>query len=103
MWALRQARLEGRDDHYPVYWLDIRQDSEFATGYGYPKTTFKREPDTDIRDAFIDISRIQTLAHAISTSRTFRGMRSSKKKIIFTNQQKQSSFLYSKSKGFNIP
>ena len=60
MWALRQARLEGRDDHYPVYWLDIRQDSEFATGYGYPKTTFKREPDTDIRNAFVDILRIQT-------------------------------------------
>jgi len=33
------------DDHYPVYRLDIRQDSEFATGYGYPKTIFKREPD----------------------------------------------------------
>jgi len=27
--------------------LDIRQDSEFATGYGYPKTTLKREPDLD--------------------------------------------------------
>jgi len=24
------------DDHYPVFRLDIRQDSEFATGYGYP-------------------------------------------------------------------
>jgi len=42
--------------------LDIRQDSEFATGYGYPKTGYKREPDTDpdIRNGFIDISRIQT-------------------------------------------
>jgi len=42
--------------------LDIRQDSEFATGYGYPKSAFKREPDTDpdIQPAFIDISRIQT-------------------------------------------
>jgi len=51
-----------RDDHYPVSWLDIRQESEFATGYGYPKTAFKREPDTDpdIRDVFIDISKIQT-------------------------------------------
>jgi len=29
-----------RDNHYPVCWLDIRQDSEFATGYGYPKTGF---------------------------------------------------------------
>jgi len=50
-----------RDDHYPVCRLDIRQDSEFATGYGYPKTAFKREPETDpdIRNAFIDISRIQ--------------------------------------------
>ena len=26
-----------RDDHYPVYRLDIRLDSELATGYGYPK------------------------------------------------------------------
>jgi len=43
-----------RDDHYPVCRLDIRQDSELATGYGYPKTAFKREPDTDpdIRNAF---------------------------------------------------
>jgi len=40
--------------------LDIRQDSEFATGYGYQKSAFKREPDTDIRKAFIDISRIHT-------------------------------------------
>jgi len=40
--------------------LDIRQDSEFATEYGYPKTAFKREPDTDIPNAFIDIFRIQT-------------------------------------------
>ena len=49
------------DDHYPVCRLDIRQDREFATGYGYPKTAFKREPDTDpdIRNAFRDISRIQ--------------------------------------------
>ena len=36
-----------RDDHYPVCRLDIRQDSEFATGYGYPKSALKREPDTD--------------------------------------------------------
>jgi len=35
------------DDHYRVCRLDIRQDSEFATGYGHPKTAFKREPDTD--------------------------------------------------------
>ena len=27
-----------RDDHYPVCRLDIRQDSEFATGYGYSKS-----------------------------------------------------------------
>jgi len=42
------------DDHYPTCRLDIRQDSEFATGPGYPKTAFKREPDTDkdIRNAF---------------------------------------------------
>jgi len=52
-----------RDVHYPVCQLDIRQDSKFATGYGYPKRVFKREPDTDpdIRNAFIDISRIPTL------------------------------------------
>jgi len=51
-----------RNDHYPVCRLDIRQDSEFATGYGYPKTAFKREPDKDpdIRNTFIDISRFQT-------------------------------------------
>jgi len=42
--------------------LDIRQDSAFATGNGYPKTAFKREPytDPDIPNAFIDISTIQT-------------------------------------------
>ena len=49
-----------RDDHYLVCRLDIRQDSEFATGYGYSKTAFKWEPDPDIRNAFIDIFRIQT-------------------------------------------
>jgi len=51
-----------RDDHYPVCRLDIRRDSEFATRYGYPKTAFKRKPDTDpdIRNGFIDVSRIQT-------------------------------------------
>jgi len=55
--------LQCRDDHYRVCRLDIRQDSEFATGYGYPKSALKREPDTDpdIRNVFIDISRIQTL------------------------------------------
>jgi len=52
-----------RDDHYPACRLDIRQDSEFATGYGYLKAVFKRKPDTnkDIRNAFIYISRIQIL------------------------------------------
>jgi len=34
-----------RDYHYLVCKLDIQQDSEFATGCGYPKTAFKREPD----------------------------------------------------------
>jgi len=50
------------DDHYPVSRLDIRKDRGFATAYGYPKIVFKREPDTDpdIRNAFIDIARIQT-------------------------------------------
>jgi len=52
--------VRSRDDHYPVCRLDIRQDSEFPPGSGYPKNAFKREPDTDIRNAFIDISRIQT-------------------------------------------
>jgi len=58
-WFLHQA---SRDDHYPVCQVDIRPDSEFATGYGYPKTAFKQKPDTDsdIRNAFIDISRVQT-------------------------------------------
>jgi len=44
----------------PVCRLDNRQDSEFATGYGYPKAAFKQEPDadTDIRYTFIGISRI---------------------------------------------
>ena len=43
-------------------WISGREDREFATAYGYPKIDFKREPDTDqyIRNAFIDISRIQT-------------------------------------------
>ena len=59
-------RLPSRDDHYPVCRLNIRKDSEFATGYGYPKTVFKREPDTDpdIRNGFIDVSRIQTFGNS---------------------------------------
>jgi len=59
-------RLPSRDDHYPVYRLNIRQDSEFATGYGYPKTNFKRERDTDpdIRNGFVDVSRIQTFRNS---------------------------------------
>jgi len=54
--------VSARDYYYPVCRLDIRQDSEFSTTYGYPKTTFKREPDTDpdIRNGCIDISSIQT-------------------------------------------
>jgi len=58
----RYGRLDTRDDHYPVCRLDIRKDSEFATGHGYPKSALKREPDTDpsIQNTFIDISRIQT-------------------------------------------
>jgi len=36
--------------------FDIRQDNEFATGYGYPKTAFEQKPDTDIRNAFFDDS-----------------------------------------------
>jgi len=77
-WLAR--RVSSRDDHYPVCRLDIRQDSEFETGYGYPKTPLKREPDTDpdIRNAFIDISRIQTfekvarciLIHLLSSFRS---------------------------------
>jgi len=51
-----------KDDHYTVFRFDIRQDRKFATGYEYPKTAFKPEPDTDpdIQNAFISISRIQT-------------------------------------------
>jgi len=54
-------RVPARDDHYPVCRLDIWQDSKFATGYRYPKTAYIRGQDTDpdIRNAFIDISRIQ--------------------------------------------
>ena len=52
--------LRCRDDHDLVCWLDIQQESEFATESGYPETAFKWEPDTDIRNTFIDISRIQT-------------------------------------------
>jgi len=37
------AHLWLRDEHYPVCQFDIRQDSEFATGYRYPKTAFKRD------------------------------------------------------------
>jgi len=33
--------------HYPICLLDIQQDSCFSTGCGYPKTTFKQEPETD--------------------------------------------------------
>jgi len=51
-----------RDDHYLFCRLNIRQDSEFASGYGYPKTAFKQEPvaDPDIQNTFINISRIHT-------------------------------------------
>jgi len=57
-----------KDDHYPVCRLDIRQDGDFATGSEYPKTAFKREPDTDkdIRNAFIDILRIQTFLKKVA-------------------------------------
>jgi len=60
------AIVNARDDHYPVYRLDIRQDSQLATGYGYPTATFKREPDTEpgIRNAFVDTSRIQTFGNS---------------------------------------
>ena len=67
VWKSYSGRLcqtvDSRNDNYPVFRLDIRQHSESATGYGYLKTTFKREPDTDkdVRNAFLNISRIQTL------------------------------------------
>jgi len=43
--------LHSRDYHYPVCRMDIRPDSKFSTGYGYPKRVFLREqdPDKDIR------------------------------------------------------
>jgi len=78
---IKKVVLTTRDDHYPACRLDIRQDSEFATGYGYPKTAFKRESDTDpdIRNAFIDIFRIQTfgkvahctIIHLLSSEASF--------------------------------
>jgi len=44
--------------HYPVCRLNIRQDSEFATRYGYPKTAFKREPDMDpVSESLLSIFR----------------------------------------------
>jgi len=51
--------------------LDIRKDSEFAIGYGYPKTALKRDlnMDKDIRNAFLDISRIQTLGKSCTLHR----------------------------------
>jgi len=57
-----------RDDHYPVCRLDIRQDSEFAIAYRYPKTAFKREPDTiRISEMFFWIFRgfrlLEKIAH----------------------------------------
>jgi len=76
--------VASRDDHYPVCRLDIRQVSEFGTGYGYPITSSKREPDTDpdIRNGFIDISRIQirllekvahcTIIHLLSSEAPFQ-------------------------------
>jgi len=62
IWSEHQAR----DDHYPVSRLHIWQDSEFASGSGHPKTAFKWEPDTDIRNAFIDISRIETFGKSFT-------------------------------------
>ena len=74
--------MGSRDYHYPVCRLDIRQDSELATGYGYPKSVLKREPDTDpdIRNAFVDIFRIQTsgkvahctIIHLLSSEASFQ-------------------------------
>ena len=60
--------------------LDIWQDSEFATGYGYPKTAFKREPDRDrdFRNGFISVSTIQTfgksctIIHSLSSEASFQ-------------------------------
>jgi len=31
-----------RDDHYPVFRLDIRKDRKLSSGYEYPLTAFKR-------------------------------------------------------------
>jgi len=55
--------------------LDIREDSEFAAGYGYPKTVFKQKPemDEDIRNAFHNIPRIQILGKS-STFSTFESI-----------------------------
>ena len=55
--------LQSRDNHCPVCQWNIRQDSEFSIGYGYPKTTFKRQQGMNkgIRNAFVNISRIKIL------------------------------------------
>jgi len=44
-------QLHPRDDHYPVCRMDIRPDSKFSTGYGYPKRVFllEQDPDKNIR------------------------------------------------------
>jgi len=49
-----------RDDQYLLYRLDIRQDSEFTTGYVglYPKTAFKREPVSSEISDFCVISEL---------------------------------------------
>jgi len=40
-------RWQCREDHYQVFWLDIQQNSNFSNRYGYPKTAFNYEPNTD--------------------------------------------------------
>ena len=52
--------LHTRDDQYLLYRLDIRQDSEFTTGYVglYPKTAFKREPVSSEISDFCVISEL---------------------------------------------
>jgi len=65
---LEMSSVCNRDDNYQVCWLDIWQDSEFATGYGYPKTAFKREPDTDpdirnVLSTFREFRLLEKVAH----------------------------------------
>jgi len=41
--------VNGRDEHYLVCLLDIRQESRFSTGYEYPKAAFTRQCEINVQ------------------------------------------------------